>query len=688
VSFSALDDDDGLLVADPIERRQFRLYTPDGVTPRPADPDRFRFPVDAAVAVETGEFALPSVVATYVRDADGGMLAEAEHFADESFTDGSYELELCAPVKLYVRVEGDVSVVADAARTRIRFDDARTVYVGARSHHDNPAATVTTTGEPRDVMRAVSTFGSALKTTSPERSYPTLRGHPPLLELGEELSIPPGLEPPSDVTVEVPPDLASVYVVSPLSYYLGARVVPGSVPRVVAGGFEHRLDSARGVEREVERVLKQTFLLDCVTRTEGYYRVDLHEREALTERVDLDLPALYEASSAERLRAYLSVPYDDLRDLVPEWKLTTHVAPTADNVELLPFASDDLAVVKTPDATPVATSDVQSAAAGAFFRDDSFTRGGATDADRSYVQPEATDSLEQAWVGEGTPVGASKATTAAYRNRVARSPSDGDIGITVVCNDPRMAVERDVVDAVYGSRQEVPFEVDRHYALDRAELREVLTAETDYLHYIGHIDEAGFECADGKLDATTLESVGTDAFLLNACQSYDQGGALVDGGAIGGIVTLSDVVNAGAVEMGRTLARLLNRGFPLQSALEIARGESAVGSQYTVVGDGGLSIAQAESGTPLLYELGAGEDAEFELAVRAFPTSDRGMGSLVIPYLESNETHFLTSGELDTFELDADELRSFFALEDAPVRVAGELQWSMSLDLSDLGVDW
>ena len=36
---------------------------------------------------------------------------------------------------------------------------------------------------------ALSTLSSALKTTSVERSYPTLRGHPPALELGDALDV-------------------------------------------------------------------------------------------------------------------------------------------------------------------------------------------------------------------------------------------------------------------------------------------------------------------------------------------------------------------------------------------------------------------------------------------------------------------------------------------------------------------
>ncbi len=63
---------------------------------------------------------------------------------------------------------------------------------------------------------------------------------------------------------------------------------------------------------------------------------------------------------------------------------------------------------------------------------------------------------------------------------------------------------------------------------------------TDFLHYIGHIDDDGFQCRDGRVDGTTLDQVGIGTFLLNACNSYDQGLGLVEQGAIAGIVPLNE----------------------------------------------------------------------------------------------------------------------------------------------------
>lgn len=690
VSFDAESDDPKLTIIDSIERHRYTVTTSRPVSPTPVDGEEFLFPVDAGVAITTESLTLPTIVATLVRGQSGEMLCEAEQFAYEEFPAGIYSVELCAPIKLYLHVTGSLTVSADATQTQIQFGEETEVLIGGRSHHKHPASTITTPADPQAMMQAISMFGSALKTTSCERSYPSLRGHPPTIELGDELHIPPGLDAPdTGIQLELPATYDALFVAAPLAYYLGATVVEGDIPRLVTDtGFEHRLDTARGFEAEVERVLKQTFFLDCLTRTEGYYQVDLHERQALEAIIDLDFAALYGQPLADQLAAYLDVPYAAVRDHVPEWKLTTHVEPQPTSIETLPFVVNDLAVVQTPqETTPVADAEVQTAAVDDFLRTESgeFTRsaGTASAGQASYVHPESAESLEQTWVGDQTPIGASKATADAFRNRLERTPTTGNIDITVVCNDAEMIEEQDVVNEVYGSRTELPFTVTVKQGLTTAELRQTVTAQTDFLHYIGHIDENGFDCVDGTFDATTVDTVGVDAFLLNACQSYEQGMQLLEAGSIGGVVTLSEVVNSGAVRIGRAMARLLNRGFPLQAALTIARDESIVGGKYIVVGDGGMAITQPENGTPNLCKIQS-EGGMFSVEYKTYPTTQRGIGSLVIPLVDGNNSHFLSSGSLDTFEMSKIELEQFLSLENIPVKIDGQLYWSNRVDVDEL----
>jgi hypothetical protein len=693
LSFEAATGPTGLEIRDRIERRAYTLGTSGSVSPTPTDTDEFRFPVDDAVAVTTEEFTLPTFVAAYVRDAAGRMLLEVGTETDRRFPPGRYGVELCAPMKLYLAVDGRMSVTATDDEIRFGFESATTVRVGARSHHERPAATVTTTEEPRDVMAALSTLGSALKTTSPERSFPTLRGHPPLVELGDELSIPDGLTPPeTGVRIELPPERGRAYVAAPLAFYLGAEMVPveeTSAPRIVADGstaadgFAYDLDGPKGFEEEVARVLKRTFLLDCVTRTEGYYPVALHEREAVEPDLELDFPSLYDRSLAERLAAYLSVPFEVVEDRIPTWKLTTHVEPTPENAATIPFLVDDLAVVRTP--TPRRPTRRTTAPSGELVRDGDFTRSSSeSGGTHPVVEPEGTDSVEQAWIGDHAPVDASKATPTAFRNRLKRESETDEIEIAVVCNDTGMDEERDIAAEVYGSRENLPFDVTVHRGLRTDELRAVLADETAFLHYIGHIDGSGFECADGHLDAGDVDSVGAEAFVLNACQSYEQGMKLIDAGSVGGVVTLNDVINSGAVRVGKTMVRLLNRGFPLRAALSIARGRSIVGDQYIVVGDGNVDVVQTESNVAMLCVVETGDDETVEVTLESYVSGEGGMGGFFKPLFGDSDRYHLTSGDHGPFTLTREELRRTLAMETVPTKVDGRFAWSDDLDVDEL----
>ncbi|MHC3380689.1 hypothetical protein [Haloarcula sp. H-GB5] len=691
LTFEPLDDRPGLAVIDQIERQRYRIHTPTPIALREAETDVFQYPVGDAVRIRTRAIELPTVVMVYVRDDDGAIAAEVAQFESETLPADDYVLDPLTQIKTYMRVEDtEVEVTVDSDRTRIEFDSPTDLLIGARSQHDRPAATVTTTEQPADVMAAVETFGSALKAHDPERSYPTLRGHPPALEIGDTLDIPADIDSPdTGVTLELPPDLASIFVAAPLSYYLGASLAPASEPRLVTDrGFTYSLDTARGFESEVGRTLKRLFFLDCVTRTEGFHQIDLHERAAIEPYVDLDFESLYQRPLAEQVATYLQVPYDVIEDHIPKWRLTTHIDPVPANAEQLPYVVDDLAIVRTHQQQRLNQASVPAEAEAEFTRDDVITRAassetGTATAETDYVEPQAEDSLEQAWIGDSIPIGASKLTKAAFEHRLDRDTNAEDITIRVVQNDARMDEERQVVDDVYGTRDDLPFDVTVHDDLTTAELRTVLTTDAEFFHYIGHTEHDGFVCSDGKLDVTTVDSVGIDTFLLNACNSYNQGLALVEKGAIAGIVTLNEVLNDGAVRIGEAVARLLNCGFPLRAALTIARGESVLGGQYIVVGDGGVTVAQTKNGTPNLLDISATATG-YNVEMIAYSMDNKGLGAIIFPFFEDCQEYFLSPGSIGEFTISSSELSDFLQMQQVPVRTDENLYWSNSMELEDI----
>ena len=619
----------GVRIDDRIDRRNYTVRTGGDVSPEVVDGEQFRYPTDVAVAIRTDHLEFVPTGASFVHES--GDMTEVELFDRETFPAGEYTVELSGPLKLYANLEGPCEVEKRAKNLTVDLPAPEPVVVGARSLHERPATTLTTTEEPTDVMRAVSTFGNELKTLGSKRSYPTLRSHPPALEVGDRLSVPPGLEPPEEnVHLEVPPTLEHVLPAAPLSYYLGAGIRAGESPALVVDGTRHRLDRGDGFERTVERTLKRTFFLDCLVRTESPREVVLYERAELDDTLDVDLRALYGRPAAERLEAYQSVPYEAVEPYLPDCRLD--VSGPERGLE-------------------------RSTAPG------------------EVVRPPETDSVAQAWVGPGVPVGAIKTIPQAFRNWQRRDQRD-DEGVAVVCNDESMLEEGTTARDAYGSNLSLPFDVTFHDNLDTEELRLVFESDLDYVHYVGHVREDGFECADGTLDVAPLEAVGVDIAFLNACDSYRQGEALIEKGAVASVVTFDEVLDDGALRIGKTMARLLNRGFPLDGALSIARARSIVGSQYLVLGDGNADIAQAKGLIPWVAEAESIGQDEYRLQVTAHPTRNSEMGSQFRPAVGDDRPVFLIPKDLPAVTATDDRLREYLESASFPVFIDGEFAWS------------
>ncbi|MWG34186.1 hypothetical protein [Halomarina oriensis] len=688
LTIAATDDPVGVELADDIQGVTTRLETATAVSPEPCEPSGFVFPVDAAVRLDTTALRIPQHVNLIVREMDGRVVAEAANRNELSLPDGEYVVEVTSlAVKTYLAIDGRLRSTTDDVGRRLLVDDADDLRLGIRSMHEFPATTVTTTDDPADLARALSCLGSALKTTSSERSWPTLRGHPPLFELGDSFDAPPEFErTDTPVGIEVPPTVSSLFPVAPLAYYTDATVRVGGGPRLLVDGEEYPLDGPGGFERTVHRTLERLFTLDCVVRTEGLYPVDLHARRVVEDDLSFDPAAMYDASLVEQLRAYLDTPHETVEPAIPTWKSTVDLAPAAEHLVHLPFAVADLARVRCPQPALSPSNDEESKAIEDFYRSDGglvrgvVRRPGPNETpfgeDVRVVQPEPTDTIEHAWVGDGVPMGASKPTLEACKRRLEARPS-GAIEVAVVSNSPEMRAEMDVRD-LYGLRELVAFDIDIFEDLTGTELTRVLADDYDFVHYVGHVDDDGMQCADGPLDATTLDYVGARAFVLNACRSYEQGMELVEKGAIAGIVTLAEVGNEPATRVGRTLARLLNAGFSMAGAMDVLRSETITGRQYTVVGDAQLQIADSRGGVPLYTEIERRED-QYLASVFAYPTARTRLGALCVPYIGDNDDCYFNSGPAGDFLVTKDELEEYLSQSQLPVFVEQRLSWSDEL---------
>jgi hypothetical protein len=673
ITFETVEDGRTLRVTDTAEREQFDLHTDRRIDPEPADTDAFTFPVDAAVEIEANELALPMYQAvTFFRDGDAVRRVDTPETDADWLDPATYEVDFSPPAaKTYVKVaDAAARVSLDGNRTAVELDHATRVLVGVRSHHERPVETVTTTTDPREVMAAVSTFGSALKTLTPDRSWPTLRGHPPAVRLGDALDVPDAVAPPdTGVTVEVPPEYGAVFSVASLAYYLGATVEPGPEPVVTAAGTTHRLDGD-SLATAAHDFLEHVLALDTAARTAGVFPFDHAQADRIDERTSLDPEHVFSLPVDERTAAYAAVPRTATADLL-DWHLTADVVADPRHASVLPFLVDELAAVRSPPPAPTPAE-----------RDpvpDALDRGTTSDGTgpASVLVPDLVDTPGQVWVGDGFAVRASNPTLGSLRRGLDWPQGDGPLEVHVVYNDDRIdAPDR----AAYDTHAVADTDVRVSRDLTTAELRAVLTAETEFLHFVGHVTERGMVCPDGELDVRTLPETGVGAFFLNGCRSYEQGFALLSAGAVGGIVTVDDVEDETAGAVGQEAAMLLDAGYPLYAVLDVLGRTSVDASRYTVLGDPTLALRRAVGDHPILwaYDTADLDDGSIPVTARRYPVGENTVGALESARHASIPRRII-SASVSSHELSRPAFREFRSSEADVTIVDGDLRRSDDL---------
>lgn len=637
--------------------------------------DVFDFPIDVAVEFEVDSIFIPDESLVFVRDGEGTLIDEGRPGTRRTFPPDTYLLEFNGSIKYYILLTGGFEIAIDAEGIALQFADSHKVQVGARSYHDRPVGTIQTTTIPDDLMTAVSGLGSSLKTLSPERSFPTLRGHPPLIEIGDSFDRDDMFTPPCPaIQLVVQPTFHDIATVAPLSYYLGGEVIAGTERRLTVNGETAvNFDDFDRLDLAVSAVLRHVFTLDCIVRTEGLYPIELAERAAAEPHIDRSLEELYQLPSPERLIEYLTIPYDPIKALAPACPQRAHMVEDPDQIIYLPYLLNRLSLVSVHRDSDTPSADQMGPTAT--------TASVGLDADVQLSRQSDRQSAllcEELWIGPGTVPGWSKAIHSGYVNRLTRPPSSEAISITVVCNEPDFTNELTSVASIYSGSGDAGLDITIHQALDCEQLHDVLASSTDLFHYIGHVEDDGFVCTDGTLHHSAIDSVGAGMFMLNACDSFGLGAELIEKGPIAGIVTLADIIDASAAWMGMALGRCLNEGFHLAGALAILESETLHGDEYVAIGDSRSSLRMVED-VPVLMEVDtATTPMDFKFMTFASDTHD--IGSLIIPHFREQHTHSLISKSLDSLQPTQEELLDFFAVEQMPVRLNGELRWSQDID--------
>ncbi|GGL42978.1 hypothetical protein GCM10009037_28100 [Halarchaeum grantii] len=523
----------------------------------PLDPvrvstDRFLFPVDAAVSVETDELTLPAHAGLRVRSEAGDVVASVPG-ERKSFTRGVYYIEVSLGCKLYLKMFDAAFTLRGEPTdgptpTTVEFEETARVAVGARSLHERPAATITMPDEPSALREALPYLASGIKEWSCERSWPTLRGHPPRLERGDALAIPDALSrPETGVTIAVPETYAALYTVAPLAYYLGADIVPATDPelRLDNGYTEAFAQHGESLGEATRALLRHCFFLDSLVRVGGYYTMERQEYEAVAGDLPFYPPNLYEASIPEQLMEYLEVKAELLSPYLPmhQYEATLRAAPT--DVELLPFLLDDF--------VPVRVSGARRAS--------------------------ASDALYSAYSTDPVPEGATKLSVAGFEHGLdapPRSVESERIALLGVGGDVMDALAAVFIDHDDGSSYEAA-------TIDRAKptvaaVEDALSSDYDFVHVEAPITADGIECVDGVLDPATLDNV--SAGIASVVGPLSEAGtaldALVERGATMGVASESITSRA----LGHVLGRLLS-GAPFAQSVVWADHDGA----YRFAGD-------------------------------------------------------------------------------------------------------
>lgn len=674
VTFEFLEDDT-LAIRDPIEGRELTFSVEGAGSLSQVESDPFLFPVDQAVSLDTDAITLERMDHVKVWAADGTKNYGVLPNESRSFGPGAYQIEISAPIKLYLLLEGPFTVETAPHRFDVAFDTSRSVVLGARSYHERPAATITVGSDTRDAMTALSYLSSSLKATTPDATFPTLRGHPPLIETGEELDVPDGLDPiQSGIVLEVPASRRLLYPLAPLAFYLGAEIREGPNPKLLTDdGFEYDLGGGTWLDDVAARVLRQVFTLDAVVRSTGLFDVDLHEREAVASLLDVDLETLYGLPMRERLEAYLAIPPEQVAGIGPRWSMTAYVPPTENGIEYIPHVVDELGFVRNPRGTKM---DESAELAGFDVPVERSRRYVSSDAGtRKLLRPDTVDdSVEHVWFDDHVPVGATKGTLAAFRNTLDRTTYHDPIEIALVSGEERFAPHTERLEDAYRLRSGFDYEFEVTTATDPAAIRPTLESPYDVLHFVGETTPGGLQTESGSLRFESLQTVGADVFILDADHSFEEALWLANNGALGGVGTVGRVRSETGTSAGPTVAKLLSLGFPLRAAIDVARRHADLGEQYIVVGNGSLDIAQPDSPMPALVSVSIdGQDTV--VTGQAFPNHVFGLGSTARVMLEG-AYHFIGPGRLEQrLSPTQSDLNDFVHKSEIPIVVDGQLYW-------------
>lgn len=589
---------------------------------RPAPEASIPYPMDASIAGRATRLELTSTnvtVATLL--PDGGIDDRTQLDANDRRTVTGDESGLLVwvtgPINTWILFDGAAEIAQSAERTlTISFPHPTAVTVGFQSNVDAPSHAVTVEPTPAGVATALSYFGATIPETSPTRTSSLCRGHPPRIVFGDE-DVPEALRTAAiDTGIELvlPATFDALFPAASLAAYLGARVrvADGVAPtlRIPEYDFAHEFAAPPAFQHEAAGSLRRVFWLDALARWAEQTDFDWLEADAMPA-VALDTAELATLPLADRVRRYLSVDFERVSPLFPEWIHDVYVEPSAENARVLPSLANNLSQVYLPDARPdrsspgtdgVSSTDRPTAGAG-----------GESATDTPSGPRPRTRGPYVGWLGDDPLADAYRTSLAAYRNREAYLGERDDLSVLVV---PAGANRADRFDQLL-----TEYRVDRP-AIDltvvespaRDELADRLADGVDLLHVVGDCRD-GLPCADGSLSPAAVERGSVRTFFLDGPGADEAADGLIESGSVAGAALSGPADDAALDPVRRRFLRGFVGGFTVELAARYARELHDGAAPLSVVGDGIHELADLDVLQVFPLEVEPVENRQFRVRI-------------------------------------------------------------------------